>query len=161
MLLHTLVRQRLPAVVAALALAACAQASSPDGPAGQTLEPLTIRTASGVHAFQVEIADDEAERSRGLMFRPPLEDDRGMLFQFPDSQERSFWMHNTPSSLDIIYIAADGRIVSIARNTTPNSDAPIPSYGPARGVLEIRAGRAAEIGAQPGDRVEHPFFRAN
>ena len=81
-----------------------------------------------------------------------------MLFEFPDSAERSFWMRNTPSSLDIIYVAGDGRIVSIARNTTPNSDTPIPSNGPATGVIELRAGRAAEISADPGDQIEHPFF---
>ena len=94
------------------------------------------------------------------MFRPPLADDRGMLFQFPDSQERSFWMRNTPSSLDIIYIGADGRIVSIARNTTPYSETSIPSNGPATGVLELRGGRAAEISADPGDQVIHPFFQS-
>ena len=88
----------------------------------------------------------------------PLADDRGMLFQFPDVAERGFWMHNTPSSLDIIYIDPYGRIVSIAERVTPNSDAIIPSNGPAMGVLEIRAGRADEIGAKAGDRVRHPFF---
>src|SRR5690606_16572165 len=97
-----------------------------DGGLEPGLEPLEIVTASGVHRFAVEIADDDAERSRGVMFRPPLADDRGMLFQFPDSAERSFWMSNTPSSLDIIYNAADARIVSIAANTTPYSEAPIP-----------------------------------
>ncbi len=107
----------------------------------------------------VEIADDEAERQRGLMYRQPLEDDRGMLFQFPDVAERGFWMHNTPSSLDIIYIDPQGKIVSIAKHATPMSDAVIPSNGPANGVLELRAGRSDEIGAKPGDRVRHPFFR--
>ncbi|MNJ65727.1 hypothetical protein D3C77_617610 [compost metagenome] len=93
------------------------------------------------------------------MFRPPLPDDRGMLFQFPQATEQSFWMHNTPSSLDIIYIDPRGRIVSIARHATPFSDAPIPSNGAANGVLELRAGRADEIGARPGDQIKHPFFR--
>lgn len=142
---------------------ACAQ--DPGAGVGQAasqaeagLEPLTIVTDTGRHAFQVEVADDEEERRRGLMYRPPLADDRGMLFEFPDNAERSFWMRNTPSSLDIIYVARDGRIVSIARNTTPYSDTPIPSNGAATGVIELRGGRAAEIGADPGDRVEHPFF---
>ena len=107
----------------------------------------------------VEIADDEPERERGLMFRPPLADDRGMLFQFPDSAERSFWMRNTPSSLDILYIDPTGSIVSIAHHATPYSEAPLPSNGAANGVLELRAGRAEEIGAKAGDKVVHPFFR--
>lgn len=139
-------------------LAGCAGAGTAQGPNGDPLEPLTVTTATGEHRFMVEIADDEMERQRGLMHREPLPADRGMLFQFPDVAERAFWMHNTPSSLDIIYIDPYGRIVSIARNATPNSDAMIPSNGPAAGVLELRAGRAAEIGAKPGDRVRHPFF---
>ncbi|MBA4803153.1 MAG: DUF192 domain-containing protein [Brevundimonas sp.] len=137
-------------------LAGCAAA--PRDANGNPLEALTVVTSTGEHRFMVEIADDDAERQRGLMERPPLADDRGMLFQFPDVAERGFWMHNTPSPLDIIYIDPRGRIVSIARNATPNSDAIIPSNGPASGVLELRGGRAAEIGAQPGDVVRHPFF---
>lgn len=152
-------------IVAAALVGACAQAGGSGdqatGPSGLEIEPLTIVTDTGRHAFRVEIADDEAERERGLMFRPPLGDGEGMLFEFEDESERSFWMHNTPSSLDIIYVGADGRIVSIARNTTPNSDTPIPSNGPAAGVIELRAGRAAEISADPGDTIEHPFFSAD
>jgi uncharacterized membrane protein (UPF0127 family) len=141
-----------------LLIAACAGAGTPRDANGRPLEPLTVVTASGEHRFMVEIADNEAARQRGLMEREPLPDDRGMLFQFPDVAERGFWMRNTPSPLDIIYIDPHGRIVSIARNTTPMSDEIIPSNGPASGVLELRAGRADEIGARPGDRVRHPFF---
>lgn len=139
-------------------LSACAGAGAPRDAKGDPLEPLTVTTASGEHRFMVEIADDDAERQRGLMEREPLADDRGMLFQFPDVAERGFWMRNTPSPLDIIYIDPRGRIVSIAKNATPYSDAVIPSNGPASGVLELRAGRADEIGARPGDKVSHPFF---
>jgi uncharacterized membrane protein (UPF0127 family) len=137
---------------------ACAQ-NGPVDSAGRPLEPLTVVTATGEHQFMVEIADDDASRQRGLMFRPPLEDDRGMLFQFPDVAERGFWMRNTPSSLDIIYIDPRGRIVSIARHATPYSEDIIPSNGPASAVLELRAGRAEEIGAKAGDQVRHSFFR--
>lgn len=127
---------------------------------GQTLpvETLSVVTDKGSFDFDVEIADDEAERARGLMFRPPLEDDKGMLFQFPDAAERAFWMQNTPSSLDIVYLDNQGCIISIAAHTTPYAETTYPSNGPARGVLEVRAGRMAEIGAGPGDRVRHPFF---
>ena len=141
-----------------LLLAACAGAGTPRDAKGDPLEPLTVITASGEHRFMVEIADDDAERQRGLMEREPLPDDRGMLFQFPDVAERGFWMRNTPSPLDIIYVDPRGRIVSIAKNAAPQSDAVIPSNGPASGVLELRAGRADEIGARPGDRISHPFF---
>lgn len=154
-----LVRRSFLAGLAGLVLlAGCAGAGSAQGPNGEPLEDLTVTTSTGEHRFKVEIADDEMERQRGLMHREPLADDRGMLFQFPDVAERGFWMHNTPSSLDIIYIDPRGRIVSIAKNAPPNSDDIIPSNGPASGVLELRAGRADEIGAKAGDRVRHPFF---
>lgn len=142
-----------------LALASCApNAKAPLDGAGKAMEALTVVTSSGEHAFWVEIADDEPERQRGLMFRPPLEPDRGMLFEFEAAREQAFWMRNTPSSLDIVYIGADGKIISMARHTTPFSEQPLPSNGPAKGVLEVRAGRMDEIGAKPGDLVRHPFF---
>jgi uncharacterized membrane protein (UPF0127 family) len=152
-------RRTLLAGLAALMLTACAQ-SGPVDSTGRPLEELIFVTSTGEHKFMVEIADEEPERQRGMMFRPPLEDDRGMLFQFPDVADRSFWMHNTPSSLDIIYVGQDGKIVSIAANAQPYSDTSLPSNGPATGVVEIRGGRAAEIGARAGDTVRHTFFRS-
>lgn len=145
---------------AILATAGCAMPEkAPLGPAGEPMERLVVRTSSGAHPFWVEIADDDTERERGLMYREPLGDDRGMLFEFPVAEEQGFWMKNTPSSLDIIYLDPSGRIVSIAKQATPYSEAILPSYGAAIGVLELRAGRADAIGAKPGDRVDHPFFR--
>lgn len=139
-------------------LAGCAGAGAPSGPNGQPLERLTVVTSSGEHRFMVEIADDELERQRGLMERDVLPADRGMLFQFPDVAPRGFWMHNTPNSLDIVYIDPTGRIVSIVKRAAPESDEVLPSEGPASGVLELRAGRTDEIAAKPGDMVRHPFF---
>mgnify|MGYP001055080470 FL=1 len=157
---RVVVRITLSAVVlSGVLIASACTRTGPMDASGQPLEALSVVTASGEHKFMVEIADDDAERARGLMFRPPLEDDRGMLFQFQTASEQSFWMKNTPSSLDIIYIDPRGRIVSIASHATPNSEAPIPSNGAANGVLELRAGRAGEIGAKPGDTIKHPFFR--
>ena len=143
-----------------LLLAACAQGADkgPVDAAGRALEPLTVVTSTGRHQFLVEIADDDAERQKGLMFRPPLEADRGMLFQFPVAEEQGFWMRNTPSSLDIVYIDPTGHIVSIASHTTPRSEAVIPSNGAANGVLEVRAGRMDAIGTKAGDTIVHPFF---
>lgn len=152
-------RRNLAFVALGLALSACAGAKQVVDERGRPLEPLSVITDKGEHQFLVEIADDDTSRARGLMFRPPLEDDRGMLFLFTEAREQSFWMRNTPSSLDIIYIDPNGRIVSIARHTTPYSEAPIPSYGAANGVLELRAGRADEIGAKPGDLIKHNFFK--
>jgi uncharacterized membrane protein (UPF0127 family) len=148
-------------LLVAAALGGCAQSDSKanDGAeAAVQTEQLTVETDNGPVTFTVEIADDEAERNRGLMFREPLPDDRGMLFHFQEPEMASFWMRNTPSSLDIIFIGVDGRILNIGERTTPYSDDPVPAIGLTRGVLEIRGGRAAELGIRPGDRVRHRIF---
>lgn len=144
-----------------LMLAAACGSSADKAPvdaAGQPMEQLVVHTSSGAHPFWVEIADEEPERQKGMMFRTDVPDDQGMLFQFDSVAERSFWMKNTSVSLDIAYLNPSGTIVSIARHTTPMSEAPIASNGGASGVLEVKAGRLDAIGAKPGDRVEHPFF---
>lgn len=151
---------RAAALGFALISGACSQPASLRDGAPQALETeqLTIDTAGGSVRFTVEIADDDAERARGLMFRESLADDRGMLFHFQQPERASFWMRNTPLSLDIIFIGLDGRILNIAERTTPYSEAPIPAAGLTRGVLEIRGGRAAALGIRPGDRVRHRIF---
>jgi uncharacterized membrane protein (UPF0127 family) len=120
--------------------------------------PLTIRSANGTHAFRVERAKTEAEQARGLMFRTDLKPDGGMLFwPYPAKGgkpvEANFWMKNTPSPLDILYIRADGTIARIAENTVPFSEVPIPSGEPVGAVLELMGGRAAELGIAEGDLV--------
>jgi len=123
------------------------------------LQTLTVASKTGTHEFTVEMALTEAEKARGLMFRRALPEGRGMLFDFIREQEVSFWMKDTPISLDIIFIRADGRIRRIASNTQPQSERPIPSRGPVRAVLEVIAGTAKKLGIAPGDRVMHPIFR--
>ena len=124
------------------------------------VERLDVVTTAGIHHFKVEVADTFSTRERGLMYRKSLAADRGMLFDFKQAQPVSFWMKNTLIPLDMVFIGADGRIVSIARNATPMSETPIASAGPVLDVLELRGGRAAEIEAAPGDRVrEGPGHR--
>jgi uncharacterized membrane protein (UPF0127 family) len=127
----------------------------------QTLrtEPLDIVTAGGVRHFTVEIAETDATRESGLMFRKSLAPDRGMLFDFGTPQTVTFWMKNTLIPLDLIFIGKDGHVVSIARNATPMSEALIPSGGPILGVLEVRGGRADQIGVKPGDEVRERIFK--
>jgi uncharacterized membrane protein (UPF0127 family) len=151
---------RAAGLALALGLAACAQqeGQAASEEAVVHTEELTIETANGPVRFTVEIADTEEERARGLMFRESLGDDRGMLFDFDPPEPVSFWMRNTIVSLDIIFIGVDGRILNIADHTVPYSEAGIPSRGVARGVLEIRAGRAEALGIRPGDRVRHRIF---
>jgi uncharacterized membrane protein (UPF0127 family) len=122
-------------------------------------EALTIVTAKGPVDFQVEIADDDAERAQGLMWRTSMPANRGMLFDFVRESPQAFWMHNTYLPLDLIFIRSDGRIHSIARNARTLDDTPIPSGGPVQAVLEINAGLAERLGINPGDMVRHRIFR--
>lgn len=121
-------------------------------------DTLTIRTASGEIKFDVELALTPAQKQRGLMFRDKLEPYTGMLFDFGTPQVVSMWMMNTRIPLDMIFIAADGRIISIAANTKPMSTDTILSGGQALGVLEIAGGSARLLGIKPGDVVVHSLF---
>ena len=132
-------------------------AAGPVRPAG--LETLEIASKTGVHAFAVEIADTEAARTKGLMFRKELPEGQGMLFDFDQEQEVGFWMENTYIPLDMIFIRGDGRILRIAENTQPLSTRIIPSGGPVRAVLEVIAGTARKLGIAPGDRVGFRIFK--
>ena len=119
---------------------------------------LTIETRGGPRAFRVELARTPHEQERGLMYRTQLPDDGGMLFYpYPADgsgpREASFWMHNTPSALDIVYIRRNGTIARIAANAEPFSETPIASGEPVAAVLEIPGGRAAALGIAVGDRV--------
>jgi len=128
-------------------------------PAGQ--QTVEIATKTGVHVFAVEIADTDAERAKGLMYRKELPEGRGMLFDFHHEQDVSFWMQNTYIPLDMIFIRADGRILRIAENTEPVSTRVIPSGGPVRAVLEVIGGTTRKLGIGPGDRVASPIFKAH
>ena len=132
------------------------------GPA-RTADQRTLEIASktGVHIFAVEIADTEAQREKGLMFRKNLPDGQGMLFDFKREQDVSFWMQNTYIPLDMIFIRGDGSILRIVENAEPLSTRLIPSGGPVLAVLEVIGGTARKLGIAPGDRVAHPIFRRN
>lgn len=129
------------------------QTELPQSEAGLEQVPLSVRTSVATHDFIVEVAATGAQQAKGLMFRTRLAPDRGMIFPFPEDRVASFWMKNTVIPLDIIFIRRDGTIESIAANTTPYSLAPVRSGGPVATVLEIAAGRAAELGIGPGDTV--------
>ncbi len=139
---------RLALVFALALLAACDQL------AGENVA--ILHTAIGDWRFTVEIADDDSERARGLMYRQSLAPDAGMLFDFQDERPVAFWMQNTLIPLDMIFIAADGTVRSFHERARPLDPSSIPSGAPVRFVLEIPGGRAAEIGLAVGDRLEHP-----
>ena len=150
------VRRRASLLPLVFALVAASAATS--APQPLKIAPLDVVTDHGQFHFQVEVADTAASRERGLMFRKSLAADRGMLFDFKTSQVVAFWMKNTLIPLDMVFIGADGRIVSIARNAKPMDETPVPSGAPVMAVLELRGGRAAEIDAEPGNRVREAIF---
>jgi uncharacterized protein len=114
-----------------------------------------------LHKIDVWVADTDARRMRGLMFVEHLADDAGMLFIYPYPQPIGIWMKNTPLSLDILFITAEGRVHRVAENATPQSTDTIPSNGIVLGVIELKAGSAARMKIAPGAQVIHPAFRAN
>lgn len=111
----------------------------------------------GGQRFQVEVADDAAERERGLMFRDYLAADAGMLFVHAREEPLAYWMKNTRIPLDILYFDAERRFVSMQVGVPPCSAGDAcpnyPSAGPAKYVLELNAGRAAALGLQAGDPI--------
>jgi uncharacterized membrane protein (UPF0127 family) len=133
--------------LAAASLSACASTAGGDG---NWVELKGKR-------FGVEIADDEAERARGLMFRDEMAADHGMLFVHEGEEPQSYWMKNTRIPLDIIYFDHDRKLVSVAHAppcSLGDNCPPFPSEGPALYVLELNAGTAETLGAKPGDELK-------
>ena len=121
--------------------------------------PLTVATAAKAHRFTVELAETDAQRTRGLMFRTSLAPDRGMLFDFQRSTYIGMWMRNTLIPLDMLFIDTGGRITYIRENTTPGSLEVIQPPDRNRFVLELAGGTAARLGIRPGDRIEHVWVK--
>jgi uncharacterized membrane protein (UPF0127 family) len=112
---------------------------------------LVIKTASGDHNFNIEVATTQQEQALGLMFRRSLPENAGMLFLYDPPQPAAMWMKNTLIPLDMVFIAPDGRVLRIESNTEPLSTAVIPSEGDISAVLELNAGEADKIGLRRGD----------
>lgn len=108
----------------------------------------------GGQRYAVELADDDAERARGLMFRDAMADGRGMLFVHDTQEPQAYWMKNTRIALDILYFDNDRKLVAQQRDVPPCSlgDAcpSYPSNAPARYVLELNAGQAEKLKLQDG-----------
>jgi uncharacterized membrane protein (UPF0127 family) len=109
-------------------------------------DPVTVR---------LEVAADPASRARGLMEREQVPPGTGMVFLYPADVAEAFWMKNTLVPLSIAFVAADGRVVSVAEMTPCKAD-PCPSYAPAgpyRYAVELAAGSFGAAGVGPGARV--------
>jgi uncharacterized membrane protein (UPF0127 family) len=154
-------KRRLLITLLALApLPVRAQPVNPTGPQPELpQEKLVIITRDGVrHDFNVEMAITPDQQTVGLMFRPSVPADGGMLFDWGTPRASQMWMRNTISPLDMVFINADGTIRSIAENTVPESLAIIDSRGPVRATLELAAGTTARLNIRVGDKVEQRIF---
>lgn len=118
------------------------------------LSVLKASNDSLIKQINIEIADDDYQTQTGMMYRKSMQDNQGMLFVFPDSQYRYFYMRNTEIALDIIYIDENKTIVSIQKNAKPFDETSLPSEGPAKYVLEINAGLTTEWNLEKGDKIQ-------
>lgn len=150
----------------ALAVAACSPQTAeaerapatPAAPAvhpesGLEIIPLAVDLGGKRHTFRMEVARTPAQQEKGLMFRKAMGADEGMLFPYAQPRMLSFWMRNTVLPLDIIYIGPDGKVLNVVADAVPYSETPLWSSGPASAVLELNAGRAAQLGIKPGTPV--------
>lgn len=121
--------------------------------AGATKPQLeTLSLVVDGHGVRAELADEPSERSLGLMYRKALGTDAGMLFVYPESQERGFWMENTQIPLTIAYITEDGRIATV-KDMTPFNRTSVSSDVPVLYALEMIQGWFVDHDVQVGDRV--------
>ena len=120
---------------------------------------LEIELPQTRHRFHVWIANTPARRAQGLMHVKSLAPMRGMLFLYPEPRVISMWMKNTVIPLDMLFVAADGRITRIARRTRPMSLETITSMGPVSAVIELAGGEAERLGIETGAQVLHAAFR--
>lgn len=121
---------------------------------GQVL-PTSAQVKVGSQVIQLEVAETPEQQQMGLMYRTSLPDDRGMLFSFAPARQVGFWMKNVRINLDMVFLR-NGKVVDIASNVPPCTSEPCPIYGPRVAVdqvIELRGGRAAELGLRAGDRL--------
>ncbi|MBI4223904.1 MAG: DUF192 domain-containing protein [Deltaproteobacteria bacterium] len=131
------------------------QEETPEGAASLSVANVVLRPSAGDPVtLTVEIARTPEERAQGLQGRENLPDDHGMWFVFAEDGQDPFWMHNTPISLDILFVDAAYKIVDIVADATPNSEDLIVSRHPYRFALELAAGVSARHGLHAGDAVE-------
>jgi uncharacterized membrane protein (UPF0127 family) len=124
------------------------------------LLPISAKTEINNQKFELEVAATKKEQDTGLMYRTSLPNNRGMLFKFKSPQKVSFWMKNCQISLDMIFLR-DGLVKAIELSAPPCTADPCPTYGSDTAVdrvIELRGGRAAELGVKVGDRIEIEFL---
>ncbi|HBB30542.1 MAG TPA: hypothetical protein DDZ80_14590 [Cyanobacteria bacterium UBA8803] len=126
---------------------------------GQML-PIAAEAQMAGQRILLEVTQTPQQQQIGLMYRTSLAPDRGMLFSFNPPQTVSFWMRNVKIPLDMVFLR-DGKVQAIATNVPPCTTTTCPTYGPETAidqVIELRGGRAAELGLKVGDRVNINFL---
>lgn len=121
---------------------------------GQLL-PISAQVEIANQLIRLEVAQTPDQQAMGLMYRSSLAGDRGMLFPFSPARRVGFWMKNVTISLDMVFLR-QGRVEAIEQDVPPCAVEPCPTYGPAvpvDQVIELRGGRAAELGLKVGDRL--------
>ncbi|WP_340588748.1 DUF192 domain-containing protein [Erythrobacter alti] len=157
---------RALALLLALPMAACSPQAAEQVPeptaaaadanvsaAGLEIIPVTVTTDSGTHVIQTEVAATFEEKQRGMMFRTEMGPNEGMIFPYDEPQQLGFWMRNTVLPLDIIFIDENRTVINIA-DGVPYSEESVYSDRDAIAVLELIGGRSAELGIEPGDRID-------
>jgi uncharacterized membrane protein (UPF0127 family) len=132
-----------------LILAACHTQAAPAATSDLPVGAVRFETPRGPWVVRVEIANTEQSRTRGLMFRRDLPQDRGMVFLFPTTEEHTFWMRNTLIALDLIFLAEDRSVVGVV-TAAPLNDLPRSVHKPSRYVVEVSAGEASAHAVGPG-----------
>lgn len=118
-----------------------------------TLSFVNGNTGNTIKNIDIELANDDAQRAQGLMYRRSMRDDQGMLFIMERNEQQGFWMKNTYISLDIIYVGVDSTIVDIYKNAKPLSTQSMPSRGLAKYVVEVNGGWTTKNGVAKGDKI--------
>ena len=145
---HSRARRLLAALVVATLCAGC------DSAAGQSGLPV-VKMGVGKKTYDLEVANTRESRDRGLMHRDSMPADHGMIFVFPDEAVRGFWMKNTRIPLDIIYLTAAGKVVSV-HQMQPHDRRTTESKGPAQYAIELNQGEAAKADVKEGDSLALP-----
>lgn len=160
-----MIRRFIPLAVLLLGLLAAlppqpsaAQTRPPAAAAAATFTELAIESGGKTHKFRVEVAANDADRQRGLMYRRAMAADAGMIFDFGYEQPVSMWMANTYIPLDMLFIGADGKVAHVAARTVPESRATVTAGKPVRYVLELNGGTAERLGITAGAQVRHALL---
>jgi uncharacterized protein len=143
---------------AKLGLMGLLMALTPGLALGCSTDRLDIRWQSGKASFAIEVADDQDERAKGLMFREKMAMSAGMLFAYEAPRRASFWMKNTLIPLDMIFADPAGKVTAVHANAVPGDLTSIDGGEGVQYIVEINGGLAKRLGIAPGAELQHPLI---